>query len=223
MLRLQQWGRLQLDDAGATRDRPQTPESDGVPAGWQRVLQHLPGTCTHPEPKPSELSSNGRGLAFKFVSALCFPGCAPRNRAEGLVWSFLRQEDGEAHAEASTSAASVSDRCVTLKPRCFSMLPWKQGGLAYSFSLLFSDVTSSSAKTEEASEKGAQIPSVAEESGAGKFALHSESNKNQSKTVYPFKISLEETTCHGCTHSESSSSFCCSQATCWAVLMRWRQ
>lgn len=54
------------------------------------------------------------------VSAPCFPGCAPRNRAEGLVWSFLRQEDGEAHAEASASASSVSDRYEDTKAMmCF--------------------------------------------------------------------------------------------------------
>lgn len=66
-----------------------------------------------------------------FVSALS--GRASRNRAEGLVWSFLRQEDGEARAEASTSATSMSDRYTRLKSLCFSMLPWQQGGLAYSF------------------------------------------------------------------------------------------
>lgn len=48
VLRLRQRRRLQLDDAGAARHGPQTPESDGLPAGRRHLLQHLPGTSVPP-------------------------------------------------------------------------------------------------------------------------------------------------------------------------------
>lgn len=38
------------------------------------------------------------GRILHFFPSVFFSGCAAGHRAEGLVWSFLRQKDGEAHA-----------------------------------------------------------------------------------------------------------------------------
>lgn len=113
-------------------------------------------------------------------------GRAPRNGAEGLVRSFLRQKDGEAHAQVSTSATTTAtcSRYVTLQHQCCCRLPCQPADLGV-FPLLTRRAICLCAKTETAEKSGVHMPSVAEENCAGKIE-----NIRHLPAVHPIKSSL---------------------------------